>query len=91
MVIVEATCGAAGKKAPRCNRCMTINQDAAEEIPATNMHSWLISEEAMPATCTAAGKKAVNKCSVCGLERGGESIPALGHDWGEAIIIVDAT
>lgn len=84
---VPATCTTDGSQSLKCTVCDEPQQNT---IPATG-HTWVASAEAMPATCTMAGKKATEKCSVCGLERGGESIPALGHDWGEDAIVVEAT
>ena len=70
------TCYSEGRMVYMCSYCYQIKQD----FTAKTAHTWVITAEAMPATCTMAGKKATEKCSVCGLERGGESIPALGHD-----------
>lgn len=91
IVIAEPTCGVTGRKAPQCLRCMTLNQDAIEEIPATGEHTWETVEPALMPTCTMAGKKAVEKCPVCGQERGGEEVAALGHAWETEEVIAEAT
>lgn len=41
---------------------------------------WHVIEQAVPATCTTAGKTAVEECSICHARRGGNPISALRHD-----------
>lgn len=48
-------------------------------------HEWGEWSVKTAATCTAAGEK-VRTCSRCN-EEGTEEIAALGHDWGEAVVV----
>lgn len=50
-------------------------------------HEWKVTTKAKAATCTADGTTAIEKCDVCDATRGGEAIPATGHDFE----IVEAT
>jgi hypothetical protein len=49
-----------------------------QEVPGT----------AKDATCTADGKEADKKCTVCNKVETGSVIPALGHNYGEEVIVV---
>lgn len=51
-------------------------------------HQWQ-PESTKPATCTKAGKEKY-RCALCGASKT-EDIPALGHEWGECIMLQKAT
>lgn len=55
-------------------------------------HVWVLDEDneaTVPATCTVNGKR-IYKCDKCS-DTKEETIPALGHDWGEWTVTVPAT
>lgn len=82
-VTTAATCGTVGEKTFTCTVCGATK---TEEIPATGEHTpEEVPEQA--ATCTEAGHRAGEKCSVCGtIISGMEEIPATGHTWGADVI-----
>ena len=78
---IEPTCTTAGETGVRCKDCGETT--VFEEIPALE-HDWMdVSAGSTPATCTEKGYQRL-ECSRC-MELGGQSIPALGHDWGEYV------
>lgn len=76
---VPATCVSDGKVLSVCSRCGHV-ADTGHVLLATGVHSWELAEEGRPATCTEGGVAALQQCAVCGIQKGGEVIPALGHD-----------
>lgn len=73
----EATCTEAGEIVKKCKNCT----DEIKETIDAKGHT-VVAFDAEPATCTAPGKEAGTKCSVCGdTLSGGASITALGHDY----------
>ncbi len=44
-------------------------------------HEWVEKKKETPATCLKDGKTATYECKVCKATKGGEAIPALGHDF----------
>lgn len=87
----EATCAADGRTIRKCSRCGHAQNVSV--IPATGIHSWTTIMPLMPASCTNPGAKSMQQCAVCGLRRGGEMIPAMGHNTNGAAweIITPAT
>lgn len=61
-----------------CSGCGKTRDNATGQM---GEHSWAVTAPAVEATCTEAGKTAVETCSTCGTTRGGELIAALGHKW----------
>lgn len=55
------------------------------------VHTWEIETPAQIATCTDEGAEPVLKCAVCGETTGGGVVPALGHDFGDWIVVQEAT
>ena len=87
-VVTAADCTTEGKIKRNCQRCGEIQQ----ETTAANGHT-LVTEEAIPATCTESGWTAHIYCSVCEtvMEPYQTEIPPLGHDWGEWETVENAT
>lgn len=73
----QATCEAKGQMVRRCQSCGEI-VDTMDIAPYG--HSWYLDVPATPATCTQDGVTDLEFCLRCGIEQGGEAIPALGHD-----------
>ena len=83
----KPTCTEDGWITYKCQDCDEIKK---EEIPAVGHQKKEIDE--IPATCTEAGKSAGTECIVCGLVLSGEEeLPALGHDYGDWILVKEAT
>ncbi len=83
---VEATCTAAGSydSVVYCSVCGKELSREAKTIPALGHTEVEI--PAVAATCTDSGLTAGVKCSVCGeILTAQETVPALGHAWGEPI------
>lgn len=76
----DATC-----TAPKtCKLCQaTEGEPLAHDMKAT--------AGAVAPTCEAAGKTAVQTCSVCGKTEGGEEIPAIGHNMQQTAAAVEPT
>ncbi len=92
MSLVKPACTQAGTEKRYCRRdCCFINGDdinsnkmyETRTVPALGHNYKKI--DAVPATCTEAGRTGGKKCTRCGHVSGLETIPALGHDWGEPI------
>lgn len=82
----EPTCTAEGSQIGLCARCgITVT----EGLPKLG-HNFKEVEAAIAATCTEAGKTAVEKCSRCEATQGGEEVEATGHT-PEAVADVAAT
>lgn len=82
--INEPLCTTDGLRQRRCTKCGTIEEQV---IPATGEHSY--EETIRPATCTEDGEK-VYQCQNCD-DSYTEKIAALGHKWGETVIVKAAT
>ena len=77
----EGTCLTPEKWTIQC----LIDKSFWEEIGTYGPHKW-IDVVLRPATCTEAGLTGEIRCDVCGkIREGGETIPALGHDYSERI------
>lgn len=68
---------------PEGNRGLSFHAIDDEE------HEFGPWETVSEATCTEAGARK-HSCSVCGAERT-ESLPALGHAWGEGVVTAEPT
>ena len=88
--VTAATCTEGGYTTYTCSVCEDTFK--ADETPALghNYGEWTVAEPAIPATCTTAGKTAV-ETRVCANDashvetRGGEEVAALGHSY-EAVV-----
>ncbi|MDE6412954.1 MAG: fibronectin type III domain-containing protein, partial [Eubacterium sp.] len=79
-VTKKATCTTSGTKSYTC----TCGAKKTETIPATGHKS--VSDKAVAATCTKAGKTAGSHCSVCNVViTAQKTVPATGHNY-ETII-----
>ena len=85
-----ATCTVDGFKKVKCSRCEEV-QTTTLYAPGSHDFDETIAENVtvVAATCTAAGSKTV-KCSRCD-ETKRTSIKALGHDWGNWVVVTPAT
>ena len=71
-----------------CQRC---HAEEEKIIPAIGYH-MIVSDSAIKATCTEAGKTEGSHCSECSIILLKQSeVPALGHDWGEWVTITEPT
>ncbi len=75
-----ATCTVDGLRRGVCTVCGDVK---TEEITAPG-HDWIVLGIAKPATCTDKGVRSV-ECSVCGATDPEQTIPVLGHDWGDPV------
>ena len=83
-----ATCTEAGEEERICSRDESHTESRA--IPAAGHQKKEIEE--IPATCTEAGRSAGTECIVCGqVLSGEEEILPLGHDYGDWIVVKEAT
>ena len=98
---VAATCTADGHNAYyTCSDCGKVYKDAAgttettvaaETIQALG-HDYSVSlDNAVEATCAAAGHETDMKCSRCDAEQSGAAIPKLPHSWGAWTVTTPAT
>ena len=84
----EATCTEVGEAERICSR--DASHKETKELPASGHQEKEIEE--IPATCTEAGRSAGTECIVCGqILSGGEELPPLGHDYGDWIVVREAT
>ncbi|MBQ9196525.1 MAG: leucine-rich repeat protein [Clostridia bacterium] len=81
--------------AERCARyetCGHVFADTEYTQPPEAEHQYTLMKEAMPATCTTIGFKALARCSVCGQadpQRDGSAILPFGHDYtGAAWVLI---
>ena len=77
-LITEPTCVREGVMKCVCTICNEILESRTYS-EATNIHDFVVVDPATPPTCTADGTKAISKCMICGMQKGGETIPATGH------------
>jgi len=73
----EATCAAEGIVWRKCNNCGLYLDET--KTPKSTEHTWATIVAQKDPTCTTSGCKKLEQCSVCGITRGGDVIPALGH------------
>ena len=87
-VVTATTCTENGSEQRVCSAC---GETETRVIPATGHgETKLVNDKA--ATCTEAGYTGDLVCKVCGeIVKAGETIPALGHDWGEWITVQEPT
>ena len=81
-VVTNPTCEAGGYTTYTCECGDTYEADFTDAL-GHNLGDWTVSEAAVAATCTTAGKTAVEtrSCSRCEYSetRGGDVVPATGH------------
>lgn len=85
----EPTCQKEGLAWIECSWCGLKQDQILQKID----HNWVLDEEfpAIEPTCTEDGRAAQYYCDMCWLLKGGETIPATGHDWGKWVTIKEAT
>ena len=86
VIETEPSCTTEGTKVYLCER-EGCNATKTETIPATE-HNWQWNTNS--ATCIQSGER-TKHCTICGLVEESETIPALGHKWGEGVIEVAPT
>ena len=82
------TCVKEGTKKHTCQKC---NLEETESVPATGQHN-VVNVNGYPATCTATGLTAGQKCSSCGeffVEQ--EVLPKIAHSYNAGEILKAAT
>ena len=83
-----ASCTEEGSKSKHCSRCDEVTEVTV--IPATG-HT-VVTDKAVAATCTEAGKTEGSHCSVCNtVIKAQEEVKALGHDYSEWTVKKAAT
>ncbi len=91
---VPATCTETGTKGyktcTRCNKNFDADNNEIADLTITALGHDLVDDAAIPATCTETGKTAGHHCTRCDYTDGGETVPALGHDF-EWVIDKEAT
>ena len=87
-VTKNPTCTEAGEITYTCSTEGHGEETFTEEIPALNHPVTTVAEQAVPATCTEAGRTAKTACVLCGetLQEAAET-PALGHAYGEPVTV----
>jgi len=85
------SCTLEGYKSIRCKVCHVVKEGSVTEIPALGHDYKAVLETAVAATCETAGKEADQKCSRCDSTITGNVIEALGHEWGEWVVVQEAT
>jgi hypothetical protein len=73
-----ASCGTAGAQHKECTKCGEVI--SAEEIPATNNHSWNEWSITSQPSCSTFGSKS-HSCSICGKTETAQ-IAKSNHTWG---------
>lgn len=76
---VAPICGEYGYTLYECPSCGA--DFASDFVEPVGEHNWAVTTEKVEATCDKDGAEAVETCSVCKATKGGEVIPATGHDW----------
>lgn len=86
-VLKEPTCSEPGIKTRFCKLCSQTELGAIEKTAHV-----VVTDPAVPPTCTEAGKTEGSHCSLCGeIFTAQTDIPATGHDYGSAITVTKAT
>lgn len=75
--VIPSQCGEYGYTLYQCPVCNDYFAADFNVVPGN--HDWVEIEAAIPATCTAEGKEAVEKCSVCQTTKGGNVISMKAH------------
>lgn len=87
-ILTEATCTNEGKGYDKCSRCGNV---VNVTIPALGHDFSKLKSAKVEATCLKNGKEAIYECIRCDETKGGETIKALGHDYGEWKVTQAAT
>lgn len=92
-VITEATWDTEGKEERSCSRCDFLESRPIASLSSGHKHSFTGTENVLKeATCTEAGEKQVACIDAPNCDAVQKStIPALGHDWGEWKVEIEAT
>jgi len=86
-----ATCTETGlTEGRKCSVCGEIFE-AQEVIPALGHDYKVVEGTAVTAACETDGRESDLECSRCGSKITGETVPALGHAWGEWTVTTAAT
>ncbi len=83
---VLPSCKAKGLNTYTCRRqgCGETKTEEVDEDPNYHLPANVVTDAAVPATCTATGLTAGSHCSACNaVITAQETIPALTHDWGD--------
>jgi len=83
----DATCTEPGYDRMICDECGEVISETI--LPALG-HD-LVTDAAVPATCTASGLTAGEHCTRCDYKVAQEVVPALGHSWNDGEITKPAT
>lgn len=79
--VKNATCVSDGQLQRKCTVCGHYDTANIKYEPkATGNHNWVTIRDAVAPTCTVNGYKKMEECSVCKATRGGDVVPATGHD-----------
>lgn len=80
------TCTEEGYNARKCTvaGCGAIEESSKIILPKVD-HQWVTMANVKAPTCETPGCTAIQRCKVCDLRRGGEPIPAIGHNLNGAI------
>lgn len=90
METVEVSCKVEGSEGgTKCSVCGTIIEEPT--ITAKLDHTFEKTADTVEPTCQAAGTTAVYTCSVCGFEKGGTTVPKVGHAYGAWTVTTAAT
>lgn len=81
--VVPTQCGEWGYTIYQCHGCGDYFADKFNKVEGN--HSWKVTAEAVPDTCTGVGKTLLETCEVCNkATRGGEIVDKIkDHDWKE--------
>lgn len=86
-VTKQPTCTEKGSIKYICTECGVEREEDIDALGHT-----VVTDDAVPATCTTEGLTEGSHCSVCGeVLVAQQTIDALGHDWGEWKVVKEAT
>ncbi len=86
-ITTQPTCTAAGVKTYTCTVCKATKTEAV----AAKGHT-VVTDKAVAATCTTAGKTEGSHCSVCNaVMKAQQSIPATGHSYDNGVVTTAPT
>ncbi len=82
-----ATCTENGEEISVCKACGATKSEFAGKLG----HDYIIAEQPESVTCTKDGKTALERCTRCQDEKGGEVVKALGHSYSKVSDEVEPT